>query len=243
MNCKNCDQVLQGKFCAHCGQSASVDKVNFANFVSELSRSIFQIDRGLFYTMKALFVSPGSSIKAYLGGRRKYHFKPIAYVFALSTIYFLLAKWVDNNTFVNDFIQGYSGHHEESGEVLNQSAVLNWFAQNFAYTALMLLPIFTFASWIAFLGTGYNYLEHFVLNAYISGQQALFYAITSLISRVVGDDSFLSSATLFISVVYLFIVYWQFFSETGRVAIVFRSILTYGLYLFLLSLFSAVFFL
>ena len=61
MNCKNCDQIVGGNFCTHCGQSTKIDKVNLPNFVRELSDSVFQINKGFFYTLKALFVRPGHS--------------------------------------------------------------------------------------------------------------------------------------------------------------------------------------
>ncbi|MCB0631023.1 MAG: DUF3667 domain-containing protein, partial [Lewinella sp.] len=66
MNCKNCNQTAGGNFCAHCGQSTKVDKINLPNFLRELSEGVFQINRGFFFTLKELFVRPGYSIRAYL---------------------------------------------------------------------------------------------------------------------------------------------------------------------------------
>ena len=77
MNCKNCDKIVDGNFCAHCGQNIKVDKLNLPNFLTEVSDSVFQLNGGLFYTIKELFVRPGHTIREFLIGRRKGHFKPI----------------------------------------------------------------------------------------------------------------------------------------------------------------------
>ena len=56
MNCKNCGEVLTGKYCSKCGQKASVDKLNLSSFSSEISDGVFNMNKGLFYTIKELFL-------------------------------------------------------------------------------------------------------------------------------------------------------------------------------------------
>ena len=235
-NCKNCNQLVDGNFCAHCGQSIKVDKIDLSYFLNEMSDSVFQINRGLFYTIKELFLRPGQCIKDYLNGKRKQHFKPIAYAFTLSTIYFLLSKFLESGTIMNDFIQGYANGAGVSDRPDNQIITLKWFAQNYAYTMLMLLPLFSLATYLTFLNAGFNYLEHFVLNAFITGQQALLYSLTVIFGLIVTNDDLLDSVTLCFSIAYALFVFWQFFSEQSRIAVVFRSVLVYVLYLILLIL-------
>lgn len=239
MNCKNCNQSVDGKFCANCGQSISVDKINLANFLRELSESIFQVNKGFFYTLKVLFIKPGHSIREYLYGKRKSHFKPIAYAFTLSTIYFLLAKFIGSETFINDSISGwatYSNEADLSKTEAKQLAVFGWFAKNYAYTILLLLPVYSLASYLAFFKSGFNYLEHFVLNAYIIGQQAILYSLSAILSIITNQADFLATVSLFISILYAFFVFSQFFSKLNRVSIILRSMLTYLLYLIMILL-------
>lgn len=236
INCKNCDQIVDGNFCTHCGQSIKVDRINLYTFLMELPASIFQINKGLFYSFKELFVRPGHSIKEYLAGKRKNHFKPIGYAFILSTIYFLLSQLAESGTFVNELIVGWTEIATESQAEAGLLATFNWFAKNYAYTILMFLPLYSLASYLAFLRSGLNYLEHFVLNAYIIGQQAIFYSLSSILSLIVGNNDVLTSITLWFSVFYTFFVFWQFFSTQSRVAVILRTILTYLLYVIILSL-------
>jgi len=233
MNCKNCNQTANGKFCMHCGQSTKVDKINFSNFLSDLSSSIFQVNKGFFYTLKELFIRPGHSIREYLTGKRKNHFKPIAYAFTLSTIYFLLSQFLETGTFVSDIIQGISHYNDEVGKENKAVATLKWVTQNHAYNMLMLLPVYTLASYLAFFKSGFNYLEHFVLNAYILGQQAILYSFSLILIPITKNEDLFVSVSLFFSISYAIFVFRQFFSKQSRVSVFFRSILVYILYIIL----------
>ncbi len=236
MHCKNCNQLVKENFCGQCGQSIKVSKINLPNFLGELTDNVFQINKGLFYTMKALFVSPGQTIKDYLSGKRKHHFKPIAYVFTLSTIYFLLSQLVHIETFIHDFVRGYMNAPDLSTVESEKITTLIWFTKNYAYTMLLLLPLNALASYLAFFGSGINYLEHFVLNAYITGQQSIIYASIAILSLLIPDDDLLSSISLCVSICYTFCVFWQFFSNQKKVAVVLRSVLTYILFILMVSL-------
>ncbi len=240
MNCKNCGTIVQGNYCSHCGQSSTVGKITVASLLNELSDSIFQINRGFFYTFKALLTRPGHSIKEYLTGRRKKYYKPITYVLALSTIYFLTTQITGQNTWMGDLVTGFSNRAIETGKGAAIPPVLTWFSKNFAYTTLLLLPVFSLASYLAFRGLGRNYLEHFVINSYTTGQQAIFYALFALINTVV-DSKIIESFPIVVAVAYAFWVFWQFFEKENRIVNVLRSILMYALYLiFSFGLFIAI---
>lgn len=71
MNCKNCSQLVDGTFCKACGQNIKVTRIDLPNFLTEVSDSVFQINRGLFYTIKQLFTRPEYSISKFLNGKEK----------------------------------------------------------------------------------------------------------------------------------------------------------------------------
>ncbi len=230
MNCKNCGKIVEEKFCSYCGQNSKVGKINLSNFLNEISESIFQINRGLFYTLKELFVRPGHSVKEFLNGKRKNHFKPVAYVLTFSTLYFLISRLVGENTWMTDLILGLSKGANDSENGIEIPSFLTWLSENFAYATLLLLPIFSFASYLGFLGFGRNYLEHIVLNSYATGQQAIFYSIFILL-KIFIDSKYLEMIPFLISISYAFWVFWQFFIKGNRIINILRSILTYVLYL------------
>lgn len=230
MNCKNCGEFVKGKFCSQCGQAANVKKVNFENFANEISESVLIVNKGFFYTLTQLFKNPGKSIREYLDGKRKKHFKPFTYVLLLSTIYFFISSITGLNTWVNDFFVGFLPDSIDENAKVEIPPLLKWFSENLAYTNLLLLPIFSLTSFIAFRRYKRNYLEHIILNAYLAGQQTIFYAIFLFISLFIQAE-FLDIIPSLISFFYITWAFYQFFSKGNFVTHLLRTLLAYMLYL------------
>ncbi len=179
MECKNCGNIANGFYCPHCAQKTKVDRITFRSLLEEISDTVFQINKGFLYTIKELFVRPGHTIREYLEGKRKNHFKPIAFVFTLSTIYFFISRWIDSDTFLSEIFESFTQSAYDNNDKFEGTKALikvfKWLTNNYAYTILTLLPLYSLASYFSFLGTKFNYLEHLALNAYISGQQAIIF--------------------------------------------------------------------
>lgn len=236
MECKNCGNIANETYCSNCAQSTKVDRINLKSLLNELSDSIFQVNRGFLYTIKELFIRPGHSIREYLQGKRRNHFKPIAFLFTLSTIYFLLSRHIDFDTLLGYFAEGFSaGDSDLSKESVDYTeskrmvGILNWLADNYAYATLLLLPLYSFASYISFHGIKYNYLEHIALNAYISGLQTILYIVFFTLFIFI-DVYYLEALPLLFSMGYTFWVFRQFFIELSISSLVLRTILTYMFY-------------
>lgn len=234
MNCKNCGIVVEGAFCSHCGQKLNLGRINFPNFLVEVSEGVFQVNKGFFYTVRELSVRPGKSLKEFLNGKRKNHFKPIAYLLLLSTLYFLLAKITNQSTWVDGIIEGWMNGANEDSSAMEIPEFVIWFSKNYAYTTLLLIPIFSLATYLSFKKSGKNYLEHIVLNSYITGHQALIYAFFAITAIFIESKVF-DFLPLLLAISYTFWVFGQFFSDGNRrlkiLMIVMRTILTYILYL------------
>lgn len=232
MNCKNCGNIVKDEFCSKCGQRSDVSRINFTSFINEVSQSFFQINKGFFYTLKELTVRPGNTLKEYLDGKRKNHFKPITYLITLSTVYFFITKMTDQNTLIGDLVAGWMNGASELNSNVEIPKIASWFLTNYAYTTLLLLPIFSLASYIAFFKFNKTYLEHVVLNSYITGHQAIFYSFFVVIGAVSANTVFEMLPAMF-AVSYTFWVFWQFFSQGNRAMNIFRSLMAYTLYLIL----------
>jgi len=190
----------------------------------------FSDQQRIFFTLAELFVRPGNSIQEFLDGKRKRHFKPIAYVLTWSTVYFVVTQIADQNTWVEDVITGWMNGATGEKSAAEIPRTVTWFSKNYAYATLLLLPVFSLASYLAFLKFGRNYLEHIVLNSYITGQQAIFYALFAIAGTVIESDA-KEMLPFLVAVLYTFWVFWQFFPEGNRVMIILRSAMTYALYL------------
>ncbi len=234
MECKNCGNYFKGNFCNLCGQNIRVEKITLKNFIQELSDSVFQINHGLFYTMKSLFLKPGHTIREYLNGQRKIHFKPIAFVLVLATFYYVITEVFDINNLLDDVIQGVNNTREERSDSIEKTPFFNWLSSNFAYGILLLIPFFAIGTYIAFLKSGYTYLEHIVINCYITGEQIIFYAILTIIGVIVGNYDIMISVAFVISVMYRFRTFIQFFKDSNSFTVALRLLLSYLLFFIVL---------
>ena len=230
MNCKNCGHRIDGKFCTSCGQNSNVGRIDLPNFLNEVTESVFQINRGFFYTIRELFLRPGNTLKDFLNGKRKNHFKPIAYVLTLSTLYFLITQSANQNTWMDDGITGWMAGATDQNSETQVSPIISWFSKNYAYSILLLIPIFSLASYLSFKKFGKNYLEHIVINSYITGHQAIFYALFSILGIFIKSD-LIEMFPLLVAISYTCWVFWQYFSEGNRMLNIIRTIMTYIMYL------------
>lgn len=230
MICKNCGTVASGNYCSNCGQRTDIGRLNFSYLLKEITDSFFQLNHGFFYTLRELFIAPGKSITEFLNGKRKKYFKPISYLFILSTIYFLVTIAIDERTWIGDFISGWNeGSREKDAEV---QLILIWFSENYAYSTLFLVPIFSLASYLSFFRLKKNYIEHIVINSYITGQQAILYSLFAVVGLVI-ENKLLEIAPFAASASYNIFVYYKIFDDGNRVINVLRSIGTYIIYLIL----------
>ena len=232
MTCKNCNKNFDGNFCNNCGQNSNVGRINFSYLTDEISNSVLQVNRGIFFTIKELFIRPGHSIREFIEGKRKQHFKPLAFVLLLSTIYVLLTYFIGTKTFLGDAISGIIDATSKGDKELSKSVIiLNWLANNYAYSTLLLLPVFSLASFLAFKKAKYNYFEHLILNLYIQGQQIVIYILFLFLHYTLPSASYiLQGLPVFFSILFTFIVFIQFFESRKLITKIILTILTYILY-------------
>jgi hypothetical protein len=224
--------VVNGKFCAHCGQKARVGRISLANLLNEISDSVLQVNRGFFYTLIQLSSRPGNTLADYLDGRRKSHFKPVAYLLVLSTLYFFIAQWFDQSTMIDDIFMGWLNRETELNPGAELPGFASWLLSHYAYLALLLVPVFSLSSYIAFYTFKKNYLEHLVVNCYITGHLAVIYSLFIVGGTVAGSD-LMKMLSYFAAFTYTFWVFTQLFSKGSTWMNILRVILTYLIYLLL----------
>jgi len=163
VNCKNCKQNFKGKFCNHCGQSADTHDINFHFLWHDIQHGLLHFDNGIFYTIKQLFTRPGYTIREFIEGQRVRHFKPISLVLVLAGIYGLLIHYFD----ISSLIQ-ISADVEEQ-KVIDVKKIIQWISSHYAISTLFLLPITSLGTYWAFKKENFNFIQHLVINAFLSG--------------------------------------------------------------------------
>ena len=167
VTCKNCDQTYSGHFCNNCGQPADTHKLNLHFIMHDIQHAFFHFDKGVLFTAKELFTRPGDSIREFIEGKRVKHFKPISLVIILATLYGVLRHLFHFSVLDKKAVSEIQGVEYES---LNE-----WILHHYYWIILLSIPMFSIASYLVFRKQGYNFIEHFVLNAYMASQRLICY--------------------------------------------------------------------
>lgn len=238
--CKNCGNEFDGNYCNQCGQKASTRRLNLKRIFYEVRTTLFQLDYGLLYTTKKLLTRPGKTIRDYLDGQRVYHFKPFTYLFLLATVYIILVRTIGSDALMSDVLKGISDGWGERSSNPDSFNVFDWLGRNYAYTVLLIIPIISLASFIAFRKMKYNYAEHLVLNSYIVGLNTfIFIGFTILKYFVKSVESLyliLDIAQQFISIAVISICYYSTFNRYNPLIRIGLSLVTFVLIFVLIIL-------
>ena len=140
----------------------------------EIQNNFIQFDRGVLYTSKALLTRPGFTIREFIEGKRIKHYKPIALVLLLATIYVLLYHYfkIDlsdgSRSFVQGLTDGSTAGAKKSSAMANYGQIMEWANTHYSEQALMQIPFFALGTFIFFRKSGYNYVQFFVLITFIT---------------------------------------------------------------------------
>jgi len=240
IKCKNCANEFSGIYCNFCGQKANVSKIDLSYIVNQVQTTILQHDKGLFYTIRQLFTRPGHSIREYLEGKRVKHFKPLAYVLVLSTVYAFLNYFFGTESNLLSGMGGFAeGFNDYGGEIETSFSLTQWMIDNYAYGVLLLLPFYSLASYLAFKKSGYNYYEHIVVNSFILGQQTMVQILFVPLIKVLPEGNLANSVEalkFFLITSLVFWTYFQFFHRKRSLSKLLLILLSYIIMLVILLL-------
>ena len=227
--CKNCNKEFIGNYCNHCGQPANTHEINYKYVWHEIQHGLFHLDKGIIYTTKELFTRPGHTIKEYISGKRVKHFKPVAYVLVLATIYALLAHILKIETVFDKVSVGLEKANKvKSNElitVLKES--FDWLREHYAYSTLFLLPVISFSSYLAFRKNKYNYMEHLILNTYIAGQRMIVFILILPLLALSKNKDTISTIENIETIIWILLMTWtyiQFFDSNSIIRNIVQTI-------------------
>lgn len=163
ITCKNCDNQYIGQYCNNCGQTANTHEINPHFLWHDIQHGILHFDNGIFYTIKELFTRPGLMIREFIEGKRVRHFKPFSFVIVLASIYGFLIHYFNITTYVE------VSADQNAEAIINVSKITDWISSHYAFTTLLLLPITSLGTYWAFSKEKYNFIQHLVINAFLSG--------------------------------------------------------------------------
>ncbi|MEO8416640.1 MAG: DUF3667 domain-containing protein [Ginsengibacter sp.] len=234
-NCKNCGRRFKGKFCNNCGQAAETHTMNFHFLWHDIQHGLFHVDKGIFFTTKELFTRPGHTIREYLRGKRVSHFRPISMVLILAGVYALLY-----HIFHIGMLKGSVTVSGRGQELINLNNIVEnlllWIGEHYELVALAQLPFAALGTYLAFRKWGYNYVEHFILNAFITAQSLIVRIVLFPFNYAFSGRPALKNFYNLEYIINLGLLVWvllQFFNTRKKFSILMRtllSLLIYGLF-------------
>lgn len=239
ITCKNCDSNFEGKFCNNCGQSADTQRLDFKFLLKNLRKNFLKyFHGGIFYSAGQLFTRPGHTIREYIDGKRVKHFEPIALLLTVATFYGIFYHYFGINLFEGDKIPG---------EKITAETINDWFSNNFSLETLLLVPVYSLASYVVFLKQKYNFIEHFYLNTFLGSQRIILRIVTFPLFAIYNGTPQLHivmDVSIVVDVLLLLWSYTQFFNKLTKTKALLLSLLSYAIFfLIMMSVVAVILFL
>jgi len=229
ITCKNCGKEFDGHYCSQCGQPAKTHEINAHFLVHDIQHGFFHVEKGILFTIKELFTRPGHSIREYIQGKRVNHFKPISLVLLLAGILGFLFHYFHYDILVNSFEVNGTGN--EADKLRNSfNEVSEWVSGHYALLSLLLLPVFSIGTFFSFRKEGYNFIEHLVLNAFLTSQRLVLRIVLFPIYSLLNGTNKVKILSGVVGLVIFFLTLWtlvQFFSTTKKSTVFWRTLLSF----------------
>ena len=90
IQCLNCGNEFEGKYCPECGQSADTGRFTLRFIWENILGAVLGRDGGIGYTIKNLFSRPGMMIVEILNGKRRKYVSPFPTLFLALTLYVIV---------------------------------------------------------------------------------------------------------------------------------------------------------
>jgi hypothetical protein len=209
-HCLNCQAPLTGKFCSQCGQAAATHRINIHFLWHDIQHGLLHVDKGILFTARELFTRPGNSIREFLEGKRVKHFKPFSLVLILAGVYGGLSHYFDIDMLSQDFqVSGSGAHYSETKEAVSKFSA--WLSQHYSILALVQIPILSLGSYLSFRKAGYNFIEHAVINTFLTGQRLILRIIAFPLYDIYNQTPKLLPIDRVVNLIGYVLIFWSFY--------------------------------
>jgi len=236
MKCLNCDNVVEGNFCSNCGQKASTKRFSLISvFDYAVLSGIFSINKGILFTIKELFTTPGHSIREYIEGKRTKYFNAFTLLLLLLTLSYFLEKF-SGIKFADITAEGSKEFATLLEEFMNEYPRIIF---------LINIPLLAIVSYLLFRKSNFYFAESLVLSTYIISAQIILtlpLQILTIFYFKVENIKILYNFLTVITLIYCIWFLYQFFLKYAnkKIGLLLKCIFTIIIYQVLQSIVVAV---
>ena len=159
-----------------CGHPVVPQRIDSAYIIEEL-RSVFNFERGIFFTLKALLTAPGDNVRVFIEEDRNHLVKPILFLIICSLAY----------TFVLQFIGVdliYKPVSEEDKTLTIE--MFGWIINNTGYSNIMMSVFIGAWLQVFFRKHNFNFFEILILLCFVMGIGMLIYTLFLILANISG---------------------------------------------------------
>jgi len=231
-NCLNCGTLLTAddNFCPYCGQKSNVHRLKLSHILHEFLHSFTHADKGFLGITADLALKPGIVAREYIAGKRKKYFNPFTYfllclgimVFS-ANVFKTIHEPVPVDQKIVQRIPTEEGRKQYIGIITRSNNANAFLKKNLNIIAMLMLPLFSFLSWLFFRKRGYNYAELTVAYMMYSSFWSLVFSILFLpwLGLVKNESVALSiaGAGILAQTFYIGIAHYRFFQFKNPFAV------------------------
>ncbi len=178
--CKNCNSKISGNFCSNCGQPSLLRRID-GRYIRDEIGHILHFDKGIFYTIKELFIRPGKNVREFLTDNRNRLVKPIFFIIVTSLIY----------TVINHYFGIEEQYIQQSGlENTTIGKIIKWMQEHYGYGNILMGIFIAFFIKLFFRKSKYNFYEILILLCFVMGIAMLIYSFFALLQGVFNISLF-----------------------------------------------------
>lgn len=171
-NCENCKNQINGHFCSNCGQSAKLKRID-KHYISHELLHLLHFEKGFFFTIRELLISPGSSIREFLYKNRNRHMKPVPFLILTALLLSLVLHYTHTDEISNDQINLLFGKSKISD-------ILHWMQGHRGYANLINGFFVALSVKLFYRKYQYNLFEIIILLCFVIGQATFLLTIITI---------------------------------------------------------------
>lgn len=190
MTCKSCNTSYHGKYCSNCGLAKTSERITLKYLAEEVVQAFTSLHKKGLKTIKTSFSNPEIVVREYIDGIRTSYFNPVNF-------YFLTTGFCGFFTYKYQ-LNGPKIASGQVSELNTQLTLLNDFIYNhFTLLFILLIPVFSFFSFLMFRKERYNYAEHLTLNLIYFGIGNVIFLLLIPLLLIFGNQDWQLGLELF----------------------------------------------
>jgi hypothetical protein len=229
ITCKNCGNTFHGNFCNICGQKVIKGRFTIPVIFKDIAITIFNLEKGFFYTIKQLVLNPGKVLQGYLNGATKRYYNPFKLLIIVTGFLALFALATNSyDTHLGSLNEAISERVPDVNEEMQsptQLRIQSLLKNNVNIIMLLFIPFYSIGYRIFYSRKSINYTEHLIINSYAFSIGNIISFPLSIITLFLKDYLLLEQVAGFVILILIYTYFYTSLLKNNFIKSFFKSLL------------------